>query len=632
MSPAWEGNPAWEAALDEFAEAAKEGLKKPLSLDLPGRGRLKVDRVLPFLVLVREPVDRTDELFAQLFHTGAAYLVWDEGAAAEEFGDQAERTLEGLLRELIKIQLPPYRAFLMIEIEPSEDLGGTAVYLRRNEELAGSRQTLELRLPALGFDEKLTLEYREPSGAEGWSPTLASDWARRHGVMPLGIRVPPLYRNEAGAFLPGRFRAYRRRLDIALKHVAFRFVREATTERPPHFQVFGTQTPSKVVWRVDRELEQISESFSFLLDITPLHSERAYQAFARSGYRTEPRWQYRPLTIDPPLLLRELYKIPIEQVEDPAFYRLFEQKRRQLELKIQMLAHRRRPDFLHASLSLYGGVEPSLVALAKRILKAVPKSRGSGNERFLSAEEFAERAREEVAWYRAQDPRFTARVEVRDELGRSVMCQHGNLLIGREAKVAPGRVEALLQHEVGIHLVTTYNGRSQPLRLLGQGLADYLAFQEGMALVAEVVVGGLDRRRLRYLAGRVLAVESLLRGRSFVETFEYLRDRYGFALRRLFDLVSRVYRGGGFTKDAIYLQGLVKTLEVLPKQDDLGGVFVGKIGFEHISLIRELQWRLVLEPAPFLPRFLGFPQARATMERLRQGIDVLELLELNEGV
>ena len=65
------------------------------------------------------------------------------------------------------------------------------------------------------------------------------------------------------------------------------------------------------------------------------------------------------------------------------------------------------------------------------------------------------------------------------------------------------RVGASLQHEVGTHLVTYYNGLEQPLRLLHVGLAGYDETQEGLAVLAEYLVGGLSRSRLRTLAERV---------------------------------------------------------------------------------------------------------------------------------
>ncbi|NIQ16470.1 MAG: DUF1704 domain-containing protein, partial [Candidatus Dadabacteria bacterium] len=68
------------------------------------------------------------------------------------------------------------------------------------------------------------------------------------------------------------------------------------------------------------------------------------------------------------------------------------------------------------------------------------------------------------------------------------------------------RVEALLQHEIGTHALTYFNGLSQPFKQLCIGLSGYEELQEGLAVLAEYLVGGLSKPRLRLLAGRVVAV------------------------------------------------------------------------------------------------------------------------------
>ena len=64
------------------------------------------------------------------------------------------------------------------------------------------------------------------------------------------------------------------------------------------------------------------------------------------------------------MLKRELYKIPIERVEDPALQRLFQEKQEELELKLTMLRDRDTPRFLYESLQLFGGVRDDLLQLA----------------------------------------------------------------------------------------------------------------------------------------------------------------------------------------------------------------------------------------------------------------------------
>ena len=61
----------------------------------------------------------------------------------------------------------------------------------------------------------------------------------------------------------------------------------------------------------------------------------------------------------------------------------------------------------------------------------------------------------------------------------------------RPPRFRRGAATALLQHEIGTHVVTHVNGSRQPLRLLGAGLAGYDETQEGLAVFAEYLVGGL---------------------------------------------------------------------------------------------------------------------------------------------
>ncbi len=143
------------------------------------------------------------------------------------------------------------------------------------------------------------------------------------------------------------------------------------------------------------------------------------------------------------------------------------------------------------------------------------------------------------------------------------MVSRGNLLVSSESRIPASRVEALIQHEVGTHVLTYHNGRAQPLRQLYTGLAGYDALQEGLAVLAEYLVGGLSRPRLRLLAARVVAAAHMIDGATFVETFRELDRTHGFSQRTAFVVTMRTYRGGGLTKDAVYLRGLRQILDYL---------------------------------------------------------------------
>ena len=97
-------------------------------------------------------------------------------------------------------------------------------------------------------------------------------------------------------------------------------------------------------------------------------------------------------------------------------------------------------------------------------------------------------------------------MEIRDDVV-GVMVSHGNLLINSRQKWRKSRVEALLAHEIGTHVAHLFQWSCATVSAAHTGLPDYEELQEGLAVLAEYLVGGLTVPRLRMLAGRVLAAQ-----------------------------------------------------------------------------------------------------------------------------
>jgi hypothetical protein len=140
-------------------------------------------------------------------------------------------------------------------------------------------------------------------------------------------------------------------------------------------------------------------------------------------------------------------------------------------------------------------------------------------------------------------------------------------------------------------------------------------------------VGGLSRPRLRLLAARVLAVKQMVDGASFIENYRTIHDEQKIEQRAAFTLVMRVHRGGGLSKDAIYLRGLAELLEHLAGGGELEPLFIGKIATEHIPIIKELSLRRVLREPPLTPEFLNRPDTADRLARLGGGLSVTDLVE-----
>ena len=188
------------------------------------------------------------------------------------------------------------------------------------------------------------------------------------------------------------------------------------------------------------------------------------------------------------------------------------------------------------------------------------------------------------------------------------------------------RLPALLQHEVGVHLLTYFNGNAQGLRIFRAGLAGYERTQEGLAVFAEFATGGTGVQRLVLIAARVLAVHAMLDGASFIETFRMLRRDADMDETAAFGVALRVHRSGGLSKDAIYLQGLQQVLQHVAGGGELEPFWYGKISAHHFNVLQELRARGMLREPCARPAFLSLPRGQAFVKAAVAGLGVRDLI------
>jgi uncharacterized protein (TIGR02421 family) len=364
---------------------------------------------------------------------------------------------------------------------------------------------------------------------------------------------------------------------------------------------------------VDRELADIAASFSFLMDVTPIDLVDVRDEFWKSG--RPPVFQYRPLQADPGVVEQRLHAVNVAGVEDPTLASLMLAKQRELLVLTEMLSCRDSADFRVLSVEEFGAVSPSLLAEAEDILDSVPPPAPDPGP-WLDASTFVSLAQAELDQYRAFAPDITSKAELREE-SSGVMVSDGDLLVAPTAKVSARRAEALLQHEIGTHVVTYLNGAHQPLRMFASGLAGHEETQEGLAVLAEHLVGGLSARRLRQLAARVVAVHEMLAGASFPEVHRGLRDA-GVPKAQAFTITMRVFRSGGLTKDAVYLRGLHELIRHLAAGGGIDVLLLGKMPLAAVPLVASLHERGVLTDPLLRPRYLDHAGAAARLDAIHQ--------------
>ncbi len=632
-----------ETFLEKIEKALIEN--REIRKSLSPWGRVHIDRQLPFLCLYRKPSDREDVGTEKLAITEASYLI----APADLPG------LDTLIERIAETATKIFGTFLLIEIwsEPAKTSAQKpeepspprfTLCARKLGTLTPVMEILQDRLREIPWKRgtqkgiRVDLRYEEAFAPIGLSAIPDEAFCKEKGCYRIGIGVEAIYQNEEGTLLyPYELRKLRHALSKALKHALFSFTQAQTNICPAHHEVLGRRGITKVVWEVDRALAQIDNAFDFLLQVTPVNTNTAWERFREDKFAKEPEFLYRPRPFDPPLAKRDLFKIPIERIEDATLMDLFCEKRTELDRKLTMLDDRESPNFLYGSLQTYGGVEPKLLETAKEMLRIAKtqKRENAGADTVrgsVDALTFAKAAKAELAWYKKAYPQLEADVQIREDIVSGAMVSGRHFLISKYARFPKKRVEALINHEIGTHVLTYINGTTQPFMQLHTGLCGYDQMQEGIAVLSEYLCGGLTKARLKILAGRVVAVDSMVRQEGFVRTFERLCDECRFKEKTAFTVTTRVYRGGGLTKDAVYLRGLIGILEYLRAGGEIEPLFVGKIAASHIPLVEELQWRGILRKPPLFPRYLQEEGARRRLREIREkGVDILELMRRVSG-
>jgi uncharacterized protein (TIGR02421 family) len=567
----------------------------------------------------------SDSLAARVAAISPTYIIWPgpgdkEAIAATERIARSAHTehaqvllvsLYDLPRDLsLDADLPKLEAFTA-RLSASSDAPAQAAATR----LAGTLEQIEIDLRTCCV-EHVSKAWFEPGVEE---LVQRSPW-----LSHLSLGLPQIYR------VPGKVGIYPQllhELEIsvfdALLQASHAFLAEISPNPPKSHRALARRSFIAAARSVDAKLLRVSSSFDFLLSVSPINSEQAYAKFKADKFAAQPAFYYRPLTVDPDLAKRTLYDIDLRRVEDPVIEHLFAEKRRELDQQLTMLSCRNCADFRFVSLTLYEPVEPELLASAREILETVPADRHRSTA--IGAESVRKAARGLIANYRKANPDFKGRTMLRKDIPAGLMVSGRTLMISQSTRMPQERLDALLQHEVSIHLLTHVNGDAQGLKIFRTGLAGYEGVQEGLGVFAECAVGGLTGTRLRLLAARVIVVEAMIAGAEFVEAFRLLRSK-GLGSRMAFNVTTRVYRSGGLSKDAIYLRGFKQVLDLLRAGSDLTPFWYGKIAARHIPVVEELATRGLLQSPRSLPQFLARPDAQERIAQMRRRSALSQLI------
>lgn len=511
---------------EELVRDLVEKLKnsESLHMKLPGGSQLHIDRPLPFICLYRYPQGIDKSAHARLVDTQPSFI---------QIMPADLVLVKELLEEFTHILRRQFGAVMLLDIWAASEIRKSRPEKAENifqlfctkKECQVTLETLEKELCEIPVAQRLPNNKVEL--CNGRYPAerkmlISEETAAIAGVEYVGLEIEPFYYDqEQNSLYPMLFRSFRDQLAAALRKAFFNFVRLQTRHEVTHYHGLGRQKESELVWKIDQELVDINNSFDFLLLVTVTNHEEEWEKFKNGKFSQSPTFQYRLINVDPELLKRRLFNIPIEEVDDPTLALIFRDKRDELDRMLNMLLERESKDFMYSSIQVFGAVEEDLNHIACELLEKYPPNKGNipgSKADVITAEEFAELARQEIKYLKGQYPELDAGVQIRKDI-EGLMVSKGQLLIDHHLKTPRSRAEALVQHEVGTHVLTYYNGKAQPLKQLYLGSPGYEDLQEGLAVLAEYLVGGLSTARLRVLAARVVAIHSMLGGGGLYGSF-----------------------------------------------------------------------------------------------------------------
>ena len=399
-------------------------------------------------------------------------------------------------------------------------------------------------------------------------------------------------------------------LKSALKQIilsnALFFAKQGKPKTPSHKTQMLSSELEPAVLKLDKKLYRLASGISTLSYINPKNIVREKKRFFAKNYNYTPEFAYRQLEINPFEFREQLYRLPENDISDISIQQMYRDTIDSYATKIDLLATVGTENFLYNSLRYYGEPSEDDIQMAHFILYAKPFE--DFEARTIDAHSAKNQFLEALDDYNIQ-----CKVEVTDKIIASAMVDNDKkiILINKSMKMNQTEINALIHHELGVHMVTTVNADLQPLKIFKLGLPGNTYTQEGLAILSEYMTGNMNLPRLKTLALRVIAVKMMINQYDFSHTFKTLMNDYGIDRDEAFRLTARVYRSGGFTKDFLYLRGLKDALKIHSKES-LEGLYIGKTSFAYLKTINEMTERGMVTRPTHLPMYLKKEMKLAT--------------------
>jgi len=336
------------------------------------------------------------------------------------------------------------------------------------------------------------------------------------------------------------------------------------------------------LFEIDHKIDELVKKIEMLNYVNPNNIETEKAKFFNSKYLTDPKFTYPKRDFDKFSLHKEFFALKIDDIEDERlrdFYEDIIYFYSGLIQCIETIGKGKR--FYYNSLRSFGTPTENDVENAKFILHFDSEDENDS----LFQPKYS--ASESHQFFREYSKNYDFSYEIKNSSAMGAIAMVSNtsqaLVLNENHTFSQNEINILTNHEIGVHMVTTMNGMLHPLKIFSHGFPNNEETQEGLAVFSEYMSGNLTIKRLKELAYRVLAVDSLAKGYDFSRTFRLLHNGYDLDREQAFYITVRAHRGGGFTKDYLYLTGLKKIYNYHLEGKDLSLLLTGKVSLEFVD-------------------------------------------------
>ncbi|MBT4918344.1 MAG: DUF1704 domain-containing protein [Nitrosomonadales bacterium] len=433
-----------------------------------------------------------------------------------------------------------------------------------------------------------------------------------NNTLVLATEISKIYCDEkTGEIYPQVIKNIQARFKKAILNNANLYVNDLTNWKYNDKNMLLDNSITKTIQKIDNHLYRLLKSFEMLTYINPINVNSEKARFFKSKFTVNPNFKYKPIKINPYELTKSLHSIDTTQIEDITIRHLYESVITGCIDKINLLSSIGTDKFLYNSLRYFGRPNKVDIRNAEYIL-LLPEIK----EENIRGQRFGVDKAKEIFEEAFENYGFKGKIKVDKKSLSTVMVINSTktVVLKDGATFSQNELQYLAEHEIGVHMVTTMNATNNKLKIFSVGLPINTRTGEGMAVLSEYLSGNFTMNRLRELALRVVAVDLMCNGSDFKECFNSLVQDYKIEHNRAYNLVTRVYRGGGFTKDYLYLNGFSQLFKFWQDGNDLTPLLVGKTSIGFYNTIVEMIDRNLIEKPQFITKSFAKPRTELNNE------------------